>query len=796
MSGIAGLLTENKHAFVGEPISFLFYLEHTGDDASLFWNLGDRFSFESTSFRVETDMASYALATLNTTSDVAVAVNVREYTHVYRSAGNFVVAVDAINGGTLQFMSEVTVEVLRDPSSCLPDVKVVNAGQNVTTAPRFKPRDEFTVTSTVALRCTHAAVAYAWFIYRLPADNPFPVAENLVAMPTAVAHDRSYLAVPRGALAAGHYIVKVDVTVTTSSYSVTNSDQPGTISRRGDLTYAHTTTGLFQGWIFVEHSPLVALIRDGSSRSLPWEEDVTVDGSISYDPDTSLPDEGLLYTWYCHEEGADLSDPDTLGCYASQTILLPFNTNIITIPKQALPESQTVVFVLELSKPGRESQWAQQLVMTEAGELPAVAIACAKNCGPKVKVEEKAALVVTCSNCNATSSLTYTWSMTPGTDNFKTAFDFDTEATFSSGRDMLIIKWGALREGDVYTFRVVGSRVSGASGFAEYTLRANTSPVNGDCTVSPSEGTALVTDFEVHCDGFWDDDLPLSYEFYYRTGAEFLAEINGNREVKGTLLYYSIDPYMPPTILPPGIASRNHLAEILVLVADSYKSTVWSYLNVTVHPMEESIPTASGGGGGGDESSAEEAVTRTLKALTVTTTDDGPSRMQRLVSSGDMQAAAQLINVVTAILNSKAAVVAATEAPPVGVTHVPAAATTREPKSKEEIQREKAILEEKAEIRTSIVKALQQTSLHSLGALKQTSSMLSQVTAVSEEVSPEAQVIAVSIFEDMGKFVKTKSQEHGIDDVELLDTAKARRLAMSRCVNIEDITEAITEGRS
>ncbi|XP_014680105.1 PREDICTED: uncharacterized protein LOC106820060, partial [Priapulus caudatus] len=75
-------------------------------------------------------------------------------------------------------------------------------------------------------------------------------------------------------------------------------------------------------------------------------------------------------------------------------------------------------------------------------------------------------------------------------------------------------------------------------------------------------------------------------------------------------------------------------------------------------------------------------------------------------------------------------------------------------------------------IRTSIVKALQQTSLHSLGALKQTSSMLSQVTAVSEEVSPEAQVIAVSIFEDMGKFVKTKSQEHGIDDVELLDTAK------------------------
>lgn len=44
------------------------------------------------------------------------------------------------------------------------------------------------------------------------------------------------------------------------------------------------------------------------------------------------------------------------------------------------------------------------------------------------------------------------------------------------------------------------------SGMVAFTLYRNTPPKDGDCTISPTNGTAATTRFQISCYGFVDDD--------------------------------------------------------------------------------------------------------------------------------------------------------------------------------------------------------------------------------------------------------------------------------------------------
>ena len=59
-----------------------------------------------------------------------------------------------------------------------------------------------------------------------------------------------------------------------------------------------------------------------------------------------------------------------------------------------------------------------------------------------------------------------------------------------------------------------------AGGFTLYTMKINSAPVNMSgkpCSVFPSKGIALQTEFQVKCDegGFLDEDIPLLYQWFY-----------------------------------------------------------------------------------------------------------------------------------------------------------------------------------------------------------------------------------------------------------------------------------------
>ena len=53
---------------------------------------------------------------------------------------------------------------------------------------------------------------------------------------------------------------------------------------------------------------------------------------------------------------------------------------------------------------------------------------------------------------------------------------------------------------------------------SEISFKTNSAPFlidydTGGCSVTPEEGHAVTTQFAVSCQGWYDDDLPLSYQF-------------------------------------------------------------------------------------------------------------------------------------------------------------------------------------------------------------------------------------------------------------------------------------------
>ena len=66
----------------------------------------------------------------------------------------------------------------------------------------------------------------------------------------------------------------------------------------------------------------------------------------------------------------------------------------------------------------------------------------------------------------------------------------------------LSIKANQLNGGLTYQLKVTASPEDGPAGTAAYQFEMNAPPQNGNCTVSPESGKALVTTFTVTCTGW------------------------------------------------------------------------------------------------------------------------------------------------------------------------------------------------------------------------------------------------------------------------------------------------------
>ena len=94
--------------------------------------------------------------------------------------------------------------------------------------------------------------------------------------------------------------------------------------------------------------------------------------------------------------------------------------------------------------------------------------------------------------------------------------------------------------------------------------------LNGGCYVTPNEGFAVQTVFNITCVGWWDEDEPLRYEFRYNTSAGLVI----NSPNAGT--------NMLSTNLPVGDKAKNFELPVDIYVQDSLGDLIISRINVKV----------------------------------------------------------------------------------------------------------------------------------------------------------------------------------------------------------------------
>lgn len=165
----------------------------------------------------------------------------------------------------------------------------------------------------------------------------------------------------------------------------------------------------------IERTDLVAGIAGGVFRTVGFFDNWTLDGSVSYDPDSPERLKGITFTWYCTKK---LSDYESMRigagnkCHPAQRDLrwLTSSGAVQVVAPESLPGNTVYHFRLVIQKDRRKS-YADQSVKVQSGFSPLLDVACLENCGSAVIPTERFTLSGKCLNCGTSSQPVYHWSL-------------------------------------------------------------------------------------------------------------------------------------------------------------------------------------------------------------------------------------------------------------------------------------------------------------------------------------------------------------------------------------------------
>lgn len=172
---------------------------------------------------------------------------------------------------------------------------------------------------------------------------------------TIVSKGTTEWTITRRSIPAGIYQVKFN-----ASYTI------------GDPAFPQMLTAFDFGFIEVIPAPVRAIIDGGSSVRWGSKENVTVDGSLSYDGDIGPGNHtGLNFAWSCLD--VDHNATMTNDCFGAFVGDVNTMSGIITIDPDKLDANKSYVLRLTVSKDVRSS-FAEMSFEITAGEIPQVAL--------------------------------------------------------------------------------------------------------------------------------------------------------------------------------------------------------------------------------------------------------------------------------------------------------------------------------------------------------------------------------------------------------------------------------------
>ena len=155
-------------------------------------------------------------------------------------------------------------------------------------------------------------------------------------------------------------------------------------------------------------------------------------------------------------------------------------------------------------------------------------------------------------------NLQYHWHLYERVDHRNT-FDWkEVKVTDLTNMHQLLIRDHTLNPDRSYKVTVIGQVHGRNDGYSEKFLTVNIPPRYGRCSVDKRSGYSYETVFNIMCEGWIDEDLPLSYEFQYQ-----------NRYGVVFLLHYGTSPVFS-TSLPVGDAEANFTLDFRVKICDTH----------------------------------------------------------------------------------------------------------------------------------------------------------------------------------------------------------------------------------
>ncbi|GFN79869.1 polycystin-1, partial [Plakobranchus ocellatus] len=446
------------------------------------------------------------------------------YTTTFTTTGLFNLTLDISNG-----VSQVSLSLsftVRDFQCLLPQVRSVGALQR--SVLRSQPLE--LEVAVDPLDCNEYIAVHTWSIYHSPDCSANLNISLKVDLGNATISSPA-LTIKARMLAVGSYCVEF-----ATGYHYTSV-----------LETVYFTVN-------VTSSPLHAVIRGGTRRTVAIGSDLCLDGLSSYDPDDLLTSSEIGYTWQCVESNA------TGGCFSPQTQGRFCHSNFT---------EGTYRITLDVSASGRVADSEEQII--EVLDVPhfvptagVVCVSCLSLGNYRISCSQHVALSASCDNC-AQCSPSFSWKVFEGQQEI--SLDSSQTSTGISSSNLVLPKWGAIKDDWDYTFVVYVSCTNSSVGTASLTLQANRPPSGGTCQISPLQIVPLEDQVTISCPNWFDMDDP-NTAILYTIYVDSLDPLTGTNQTYP--LYTGTDATQSVYLGPYGADSIN----LRVIISDEFGASV------------------------------------------------------------------------------------------------------------------------------------------------------------------------------------------------------------------------------
>lgn len=412
------------------------------------------------------------------------------------------------------------------------------------------------------------SVTISWKVYTMADRDSEPNWAHSVPLPPSVRTTTATLHLPRLSLDYGFYRLILNVIISTTD---------------PNLPFLNNSA---QASVEITKSALFAVIAGGSFRTVGLEDTITLDASLSADPDSPHPLVGLNFSWYCTMK---LSDYSTMTLSAKQychrgNLALKWNPStpqtLVFLP-HTLALNKSFHFRVVVQKDTRTSYF-DQTIRVLPSFVPKMLITCIENCQRSLSPTDRFILAGVCSNCPDSSQMKYQWNLLSRDSASEVKFDWSSESLTGNSMNYVSLNPSSFIHlvDEWYTFELKATTSIGSQSLNRYNFYVNSPPKDGHCGITPNYGWALHTNFTLTCLKFQDKDPPLRYKViaktYYPTGN--IDSLKNN--ILGVIVYFGFRPKLTTFFLPVGSIFGNNVLILAIQIFD--KQNVYTRINLKV----------------------------------------------------------------------------------------------------------------------------------------------------------------------------------------------------------------------